>query len=230
MVKITILELPDKEQNKVMKHKGGSEMWRYIIRISDLAQKIGKKKDSITTGLLGGLIGAVFMSGFNLLMYRNNKTEVKTFGQLAGQLLISPWRTNQRKNYILGELLHLSIGSLTGIPMFYVLKKTGKDHYLTKGLAASILTWIFFSTGQKFEMFKRLRFAKSHFSSLWSHIIYGLTTAQAIVLLADKDVFAGDDINLTKAIKKEKYDINEASLINSRNELFEYFNPHRVMH
>ncbi|HEY8910691.1 MAG TPA: DUF6789 family protein [Desulfosporosinus sp.] len=166
-------------------------MFKYWMRLTNSIQKIGKMQDSITTGLLGGFIGAVFMSLSHVLMYKAKKTEVKSFGQIAGQLFVSPWRTKQRKNFILGELLHLVVGSLSGIPLFLVLKKTGKDHYLSKGLAASMLTWgALFNGGQKIGLFKKLRFTKTHYTSAWSHIIYGLTASQAIVSIADPTIFA----------------------------------------
>ena len=155
------------------------------------------------------------MSLFNRVLYKANKTEVKSFGQIAGQLFVTPWKTKQRKNSILGELLHLVVGSLTGIPLFFVLKKTGKDHYLSKGLAASMLTWsVLFNGGQKVGLFKKLRFTMTHYSSAWSHIIYGLVSSQAIVSLADPTIFASSsEINqeTSQPAKKDTYHSNSNS-------------------
>jgi len=179
------------------------------MKFTGSVQKLGKMRDSITTGLLGGLIGAIFMSLSNILLYKTKKTEVKTFGQIAGQLFVAPWRTKQRKNMILGELLHLVVGSLSGIPLLFVLKKTGKDHYLSKGLAMSMFTWsTLYTGGQKIGLFKKLRFTKTHYSSLWGHLIYGLVSSQAIVSLADPTLFASSNEFNQKTAKQAKADTN----------------------
>lgn len=205
-------------------------MLRSFMKLTDSVQKLGKMKDSITTGLLGGLIGAISMSLSNRLLYKAKKTEVKSFGQIAGQLFVAPWRTKQRKNYILGELTHLAVGSLSGIPLFYVLKRTGKDHYLSKGLAASIFTWsVLFNGGQKIGIFKKLRFTKTHYSSAWSHIIYGLVASQAIVSLADPAVFASANETIKETSREAKTDTTDSNIVDSRNE-FEQFQPQRIVH
>ena len=196
-----------------------------FIKLTDSVKKIGKMKDSITTGLLGGLIGAVSMSVSHNLLYKARKSEVKSFGQLAGQLFVAPFRTKQGKNLILGELLHLVVGSLSGIPLFFVLKKTGKDHYLSKGLAASMLTWsVIFNGGQKIGLFKKLRFTKTHYSSAWSHMIYGLTASKAIVSLADPTIFASSDDITNETSKQVQTNADYSHFGESSNE-FEQSQP-----
>ncbi|ODA39417.1 hypothetical protein [Desulfosporosinus sp. BG] len=168
-------------------------MLRSFIKLFDKVQKIGTMKDSITTGLLGGLIGTILMDLSNMVLYKIKKSEV-TYGHIAGQFFVSPFRTKQRKNLILGELLHLAVGSVSGIPLLYMLKKTGKDHYLSKGLVTSMLTWgILYSGGQKVGLFKRLRLTKTHYSSVCNNTIYGLSAAKALVMLADPTIFASSN-------------------------------------
>lgn len=49
----------------------------------------------------------------------------------------------------------ITAGSVSGIPLLYILKRTGKDHYLSKGLVASMLTWgILYTGGQKIGLFE----------------------------------------------------------------------------
>lgn len=80
-----------------------------------------KMKDSIVVGLLGGLLGTISMNISNLLIFKAGKTE-KLYGHIAGELFVAPFRTNQRKNFILGQIAHIGIGSIWGIPLTYLLK------------------------------------------------------------------------------------------------------------
>ena len=163
-------------------------MLRSFMKLTDSLQKIGKMKDSITTGLLGGLIGAIFMDISNLLIFKAGKTET-LYGYIAGGLFMAPFRTKKRKNFILGEIAHLAIGSFWGIPLTYILKKTGKDHYLIKGMLVSTLSLGNLIVGQKLGMLKKFRLTKTFYSAIWNHILYGLVSAQAIVMLADPTIF-----------------------------------------
>jgi len=70
------------------------------MKLTDSLQKIGKMKDSITIGLLGGLIGAIFMDISNLLIFMAGKAET-LYGHIAGGFLVAPFRTKKRKNFIL---------------------------------------------------------------------------------------------------------------------------------
>ncbi|WP_407312386.1 hypothetical protein [Desulfosporosinus sp. SB140] len=131
-------------------------MLNSLLKFTDSVHKIGKMKDSIRIGLLGGLIGAITIDLSNLLLYKAKKTEA-TFGQIAAQFFVTPTSVRKRKRLFLGELLHLAVGSVLGIPLQYILKRTGKDHYLSKGLVASLLTWIIlYNGGQKMGLLKTL--------------------------------------------------------------------------
>jgi hypothetical protein len=155
---------------------------------------IGKMKDSITIGLLGGLIGAIFMDISNLLIFKAGKTET-LYGHIAGGLLVAPYRTKQTKNFILGELTHLGIGSIFGIRLISILKKTGKDHHLLKGVFIAILSIGTLIGGQNLGILKKFRLTKTFYSAIWNHLVYGLVSAQAIVMLADPTIFASSNEN-----------------------------------
>ncbi|AFM40372.1 hypothetical protein Desaci_1346 [Desulfosporosinus acidiphilus SJ4] len=168
-----------------------------------------KTKDSVVTGLLGGLVGTLFMDITNAVIYKAGGTE-KLYGHLAGQFFVSPLRTNQRKNYVLGELLHFSVGSVFGLPTMYMLKKTGKDHYLSKGLVTSMLTWgLLYTGGQKIGLFKKLRFTKTHYSAAFNNVIYGLVSAKTMVSLADPTMFHDkkQSVNITINTSQNRDDI-----------------------
>ncbi|ODA38801.1 hypothetical protein [Desulfosporosinus sp. BG] len=163
-----------------------------LLMKSLIYPRFSRMKDTISIGLLGGLIGAVFMDISNLLIFKAGKTET-LYGYIAGGLFVTPFRTKQRKNFILGELAHLGIGSIWGILLTYILKKTGKDHHLVKGSFISILSLGCLICGQKFGVVKKFRLTKTFYSAIWNHIVYGLVSAQAIVSLSDPTIFPSDN-------------------------------------
>ncbi len=171
----------------------------FFTKFISSLQNIVKIEDSITTGLLGGLIGTFFMDLSNLLIFKAGKTET-LYGHIAGGLFVAPYRTKQRKNFILGEIAHFGIGSIWGIPLTYIFKKTGKDHHLLKGTLISMLSLGTLIGGQKLGMLKKFRLTKTFYSALWNHLVYGLVSAQTIVWFSDPIIFASSN---SKEISRE---------------------------
>lgn len=163
-------------------------MIKPLISFATFVNKIHKIQDSMTIGLLGGVIGTIFMEISNLLIFKSGKSET-LYGYIAGSLFVPPYKTKQKKNLILGELAHFMIGSVWGIPLIYILKKTGKDHHLIKGFFISILSLGSLIAGLKFGILKKFRLTKTYYSAFWNHLVYGLVSAQAIVWLADPIIF-----------------------------------------
>lgn len=203
-------------------------MLRSFMKLTDSLQKIGKMKDSITTGLLGGLIGTIFMDISNLLIFKAGKTEV-LYGHIAGGLFVAPFRTKQRKNFILGELTHFGIGSIWGIPLTYILKKTGKDHHLIKGMFISILSLGSLIGGQKLGILKKFGLTKTFYSAIWNHLVYGLVSAQAIVLLADPIIFSSSNEITKETYRQIKPQVSYPYSVGSSNESDQSL-PHHVAH
>jgi hypothetical protein len=151
----------------------------------------GKKvKDTIVLGLLGGLVGTLVMDVSNFLLWRNNKTE-GLYGHLSGSMIMKSIRTHQGKNFLLGEILHIASGSALGILMVCLFKKTGKDHHIIKGILTGSLAWgVLLDFGKRANWFDfKIRCTKSFYSGLLNNTLYGITTAQTIVSLADSSVF-----------------------------------------
>ncbi|KLU64090.1 hypothetical protein DEAC_c39050 [Desulfosporosinus acididurans] len=161
-----------------------------------------KLQDSISIGLLSGLIGTMFMDISNFLIFKAGKSET-LYGYIAAALFVPPYRTKQKKNFVLGELAHFGIGSIWGIPLFYILKKTGKDHYLIKGILISMLSLGSLIGGIKSGILKKFRLTKTYYSALWNHLVYGLVSAQAMVWLADPIVFEAFNRKLKEAGRDE---------------------------
>lgn len=150
--------------------------------------KFKPTKDSILTGLLGGLAGTLIMEISNLIIFKKNKTEA-LYGHVAGGLMLPSYRTKQKKNFILGEFAHFAMGMLWGIPLVYLLKKTGKDRYLIKGFLISMLSFGQLIIFQKKGWTKKFRLTKTYYSAIWNHLLYGFVASQTIVSLADLEIF-----------------------------------------
>ncbi|TGE33705.1 hypothetical protein [Desulfosporosinus sp. Sb-LF] len=203
-------------------------MLRLFMKLTDSLQKIGKMKDSITIGLLGGLMGAIFMDISNLLIFKAGKTET-LYGHIAGGLFVAPFRTKQRKNFILGEITHLAIGSIWGIPLTYILRKTGKDHHLLKGALISALSLGSLIGGQKFGVLKKFGLTKTFYSAIWNHLVYGLVSAQAITLLADPTIFASPKETNNEPYRQVKSAASYPYSFRYSNE-FDQSQPHHAGH
>jgi len=152
---------------------------------------VGKTmKDSIPIGFLGGLMGTIAMDLSNLFFKKTGLSE-KTYAQYAGSVLLNPSRLLVKQNYFLGLVLHFITGSILGIPMFNILKKTGKDNYLFKGAVYGTFTWeILYTFGQRLGVIRsKSHKTKTHLTTLIDNLIYGFASTATMVFLADPTVF-----------------------------------------
>lgn len=147
-------------------------------------------KDSIPIGFLGGLMGTISMDLSNILFKKTGLSE-KTYADYAGSVLLSPFRLFQRGNYLFGQLLHFITGSVLGIPMFNILKKTGKDNYLFKGTVYGTFTWgVLYTLGQRLGVVRsKTHKTRTHITSLIDNLVYGFVSTATMILLADPMVF-----------------------------------------
>ena len=161
-----------------------------INRLTKLYSAGKKMNDSIPIGFLSGFIGTIAMDMSNLFFKKTGLSE-KTYAQYAGSVLLNPFRLLLRKNYLFGQLLHLLTGSLLGIPLFSVLKKTGKDNYLFKGGVYGIFTWeVLYTLGQRLGVFRSKSYTtRTHLTTLIDNLVYGLASTATIVFLTDPAVY-----------------------------------------
>lgn len=148
-------------------------------------------RDTIILGMLSGLIGNVAKDASNYIIYRAGKTEM-LYGHFAASMITDPAKTHEAGNFAVGQLIDMTVGALMGVPLVYLFKKTGKDHYLLKGAGLGLMLWgILYGIGPNLNIVTvRPRETKTHVSALFNNLLYGLTTAQAAVSLADPDMFS----------------------------------------
>lgn len=141
-------------------------------------------------GMLGGLAGVICMDLASLLLWRNKKTE-GLHGHIAGSMIMNTFKLNKRKNFLIGQLFHMSVGSAIGIGMVEILKKYGKDHHIIKGGFLSVAVWsILYNFGQRMGLYRmNPRLIRSSYSAILNHLIFGFVTSNTIVALADPAIF-----------------------------------------
>jgi hypothetical protein len=164
-----------------------------IIKFLMLIPKGFRLKDSITIGLFGGLIGTLIVDLSNLLLWKKNKTEI-LYAHLGASMFMRPFRTNQKKNFILGQLFHMITGASLGVPIFYMLKKTGKDYLILKGAFGGAFTWgALYSFGINKGFYSaKPHLTKTHYSYLFHNFLFGIVSAVSMVWLSDPSVFPSE--------------------------------------
>lgn len=155
-------------------------------------------KDHIILSLLSGLLGTLVMDISNVLLWRTKKAEM-LYGHLAGSMIMRGYRTNRTKNFALGQIFHLITGSALAIPIYGVLKASGKKYHLIKGAFMGLVSWgVLNNFGQRMGIFStKAHLTKTHYAALWNNLVYGLTTAELITRLGNKTVFNKQTQNLS---------------------------------
>lgn len=152
-------------------------------------------RDSVSLGLFSGLMGNLSKGLFNIITWKTERNEV-LYPHLASSMFFAPRRTKRRKPFLVGSLVDISMGSLLGIPLVYILKKTGKDNYRVKGAGFGALLWVvFYVVGHNLPIVS-IKPRKSS-SPLWAfleHLTYGVVTSCTAVEFADPGTFPDDQL------------------------------------
>jgi hypothetical protein len=147
-------------------------------------------RDTVTLGVVSGLIGNFVKDLSSYLIWRARKTEL-LYAHLAGSIFSPPESAHDTGYLVVGQLVDMAVGASIGIPLVYLLKKTGKDNYLLKGAAVGMGAWgLLYGAGPRLGLTSiRPKLYKTHLSALWNNLLYGLVTAHAAVSLADPGMF-----------------------------------------
>ncbi len=149
-----------------------------------------KLRDRVVLGLAAGMLGNLAKDGLDYLAYKKGWSEL-LYGHLAASLFAEPEKVRQPKDFVVGQLVDMTWGALSGVPVVYLLSWTGRDHYLLKGAAMGVLWW-----QVVYGLFPRLRMlqvdpqeTETNLSALLNHLAYGLVTSAAAVHLGHPDLF-----------------------------------------
>lgn len=188
---------------------------------------IGKKmNDSIPIGFLGGLVGTIAMDLSNLFFKKMGLSE-KTYAQYAGSVLLSPFRLFFRENYLFGHLIHFVTGAILGIPMFSILKKTGRDNFLFKGAVYGTFTWeMLYTLGQRLGIIRSKTYrTRTHMTALIENLVYGFASTATMIFLTDPTVFTQTEKQLETSVQDQ---ISKPNGVPKGNQPYTYENETRI--
>ena len=163
-------------------------------KLSGLSQKVGLRKGSVQDpfiiSILGGLTGTLVMDVSNMLLWLFRGTDA-TYGHIAATMTMAPFKTRKPKNWLIGQILHMTAGAWLGLPIFYLFKKTGTKHYVIKGiLTGSLIMELVYDLSRKLNIVSfNPGLPRTHYAKLWHNLLFGMTAAQTMVTLADPNVF-----------------------------------------
>lgn len=151
-------------------------------------------RDSLTLGLVSGFMGNLAKGLFNLITWKSKNNEV-LYSHIAASMFFRPRRIKKRGSLFVGSLADLTAGSILGIPLVYLLKKTGKDNYWVKGAGFGALLWtLLYGAGHNFNLFLfKPKKSRSSLLAFIEHLLFGVVTAEVAVKLADPGTFPDDD-------------------------------------
>lgn len=169
-----------------------------ILDLFNTIKRVPKIKDSVALSLFSGFLGTLVMDVSNYLFWRKRKTEA-LYGHIAGSIYVRPFRTNRQKNFWLGQMTHIVTGAILAYPLNLLFRKTGKDHAILKGALFGAVTWEFiYGMGQRFRVFyTKPHMTKTHYAELFNNIIYGIVTAQALVIFSEPSMVADHQCKTT---------------------------------
>lgn len=97
-------------------------------------------RDTVTLGVVSGLIGNFVKGLSNYLLWHARKTEL-LYAHLVGSIFSSPESAHDTGYFVVGQLVNMAVDASISIPLVYLLKKTGKDNCLLKGAVVDMGAW-----------------------------------------------------------------------------------------
>lgn len=177
-----------------------------------------KIKDPILLGIVAGLTGNLFKNLGSLVNLRLGLVD-ESYATLAGSLFQKKRDSREGTGNIVGWLTDAAMGAGLGVGYIYILKFTGKDHCLLKGVGYGHGAWTLLLGGANKAMSAGLWPQKpqevlSHYAA---HTLYGIGLALVATAFADKDLFDKEDIELVhEDFPAEQYEHAEYHWMNRR--------------
>jgi hypothetical protein len=98
-------------------------------------------RDTITIGTIAGLIAALVMTLFNLLVRLLGFKFIATW-ETASDIFLNQQLIHTPTGYFVGLLAQFILGSAFGMAVAYTLRLTGKDFYILKGIGVGAMIWM----------------------------------------------------------------------------------------
>ena len=98
-------------------------------------------RDTITIGSIAGIVPTFIMTVYKGLLKLLGFNFISTW-ETAASILLNEKLINTPVGLIIGFIGQFSLGAIFGVVVAYMLKFTGKDYYLIKGVGAGALCWL----------------------------------------------------------------------------------------
>ncbi len=157
-----------------------------------------KIKDPILLGIIAGLTGNVFKNAGDILSVKLG-TSHTSYPRMAGSLFMNKRKTKTPIGKTVGWLTDAAMAAGLGVGYVYVLKFTGKDHALMKGVGYAHGTWTLILGGSNKIMASSIypQDPKTLLSQYATHTLYGVGACLAATVFGDEDLFRKEDIEST---------------------------------
>jgi len=105
-------------------------------------------QDLVTPGALAGIFGALMLALYDIAVQLTLHLD-QTFLYFAMRLLMYDYFQGQLA-YLIGLVCHLTLGSVYGIVLAYIVKVSTPQKYLFKGALLGLVIWIMHVSGVAF--------------------------------------------------------------------------------
>lgn len=158
-----------------------------------------KVKDKLILGIVSGLIGnlgksiiAKILMEFGLGKKSGRAKAIGMFLPKYKLFKLSPLRK------LMALISDYTVAGMLGTLHIFVLCKTGKNHYKTKGLALGIFEWnTLWGAISRLGVTSAYPFEdKDNLNGLINHAVYGVLTNEIAVRLGEDELFSSSSENL----------------------------------
>lgn len=98
-------------------------------------------RDTITTGVIAGIIATIVMTLFNLVIRLLGFEFIATW-ETAANIFLVPQLIHTPIGYFIGWMTQFILGAIFGTVVAYTLRLTGKDFYILKGIGVGAVVWL----------------------------------------------------------------------------------------
>jgi hypothetical protein len=100
-----------------------------------------KMRDTITIGSIAGCCGTIVMTLYKWILLLFGLKFISTW-ETAAHIILNHNLIHTPIGYLTGYTMQFILGSIFGIVVAYMLRATGKDFYLIKGIGVGAIVWL----------------------------------------------------------------------------------------
>lgn len=148
-----------------------------------------KIKDSIFLGVVAGMVGAIPGRLLNKMEFKLGLTDSR-YEEMAAMPFVNKKDIDKTIGKNVGKIANSLLSSMVGITTTYVLRMTGRDYFLLKGIGVSSLAWLGIYGLSSQARVRKTKKSSVALLSYLDHVIFGITTATVVTKLGDERLFS----------------------------------------